>query len=299
MNWLGEYLNSNNFIWEFISQLCSSLYSGWTYVMQEMIKLLVAFPLIREISGVHAVWKMILLTSLTCVALIFVYVAAKNLFSVGNSFIRHTEMKVVFARMIYMMVFIMGSLPFIDWMIIFNNTLIGAIISKFGVAQFITDNPNKTFAGDLIASLLAIYQIYLAVKIIVGYWFRVAETNLMVAVSPIMFTLWMNPSWGGYLGIWLSRLMVLVFTQFVQVLILVLYNQMFVGFLGAGTLSSLALAVATLMLMDKVPDIFKQFSGGQNGVDIMANAVNTMRGIPTNRVALTQKIKDSILNRRR
>ena len=293
-------INSANFIWEFLKQLSDSIYGAMTYSMQEMIKLIVKFPSVRDMPEMYIIWKYMLFLSLTCIPIIFIYCGSKNLFAFNGNIIRNIELKSLLTRLCYMLVLILGSLPFIDWMVILNNTLIEVLMIRFDKATF-QHMTAPSVTGNLLATILIIYQIYLVFKIIIGYWLRVAELNLMAVISPMVFTMWINPNWGSYLGAWTGRIYNLIFTQFIQVLILVIYGQTLYKFYETGTIPSLCLSIATLMLMNNVPAFFQLFVGRDNSGYILANTFRGARGLSSrtrrgyqSAISTSSKIKNVI-----
>jgi hypothetical protein len=283
MVWFSDpSINQKNFLWEFLQQLSDSVYGALMYLMQEMVKLITVFPSVRQMPELYTIWKYMLFLSLTCIPLMFILCGSRNLFSLNGNIIRQIELKSLLTRLCYMLVLILGSLPFIDWMVILNNTLIEVLVVRFNVhSTFAHHVTAPTLSGNFIATALIIYQMYLAIKIIIGYWLRVAELNLMAVVSPAVFTMWINPGWGSYLGAWTSRIYVLIFTQFVQVLILIIYGQTLYRFYETGTVPSLCLSIATLILMNNVPAFFQLFAGRDNAGHILNNTWRNVRGLPS------------------
>lgn len=280
MQWLiGKFANTTNIIWEFLAQLSLSVYDGLVYLMREMIKLITHFPTIRDIPEIKTIWIFMMLLSFSCIGLIIVWLATKNFISLGN-IIKTVEMKVVFGRLLYALIFVGVSLIFIDWLITFNNLLVDILVMRFDVLRPLNYISSQFFGANLAAAALIIFQMYLSIKIMIGYWLRVAEVNLMAITSPAMYTLWINPSWGGFLNSWLQRLVALIFTQFVQVLILVLYGMVIYKFFEKGTISSLCLAAAFLMLMNNVPTFINRFMVPDNSVQIMQKTWNKITGTP-------------------
>ncbi len=283
-------------LFDFLYTIIERFYQGSVLVISEMVKLITKFPLIKETSEIYDIWLFLVYLSTTCIALIFIYLSAKNIMNIGYNynFIRTVELKQVFTRMLYMIVFIIGSLPFIDYLILFNNTLIDALSQRFDVMNAVDMiSASQGLLGNFIASALIIYQIYLVVKIMIGYWLRVAEVNLMAVVSPVMMVLWINPNWGGYLSTWLTRLVTLIFTQFTQVLILVLYAKLAHRFFTEGTIKNLCLAISFLILMTNTPVILQRFICHDNTGVVMVKTYNNVKRT----ISKTASLKDSLKNK--
>lgn len=269
MDWIKDLLDqTGKSINDFLYQLSDSVYNGLIFLMQEMVKLLRKFPLISDTPEIYDVWKIMLYISCTFISFIIVYLAFKNICSISN-ITKSIEMKVVFGRLLYTLALIIGSLTFVDWLITFNNLLVDFFMETFDVQNSLQYMASDNITSNLVAACLIIYQMYLALKIMIGFWMRVAELNLMVVVSPIIFVLWINPNWNSYLPEWTRRIVSLIFTQFIQVLLMVLYGKMVYRFYESGSISSLCLAAAFLILMTNTPSFFDRFVAKDNAAKIV------------------------------
>lgn len=242
-------------IWKFIYEMIAKLYDYLVLAMVFMVNKLMSFPLLTQIPEIRDIWKWMLLLSVMFIPLIFIWLCLKKLAG-GDRW--DTDLKKTIVRIFYMFGFILLTFPFVDWLVIFNNTIISALVNKYDIKNNLAIN-NAPILNDLVAGVLIIIQLYFVGKIVLGYYLRILEVNFAVIVSPALYVLWINQGWSGYIGQWITRIVTLIFSQFVQVLILVLYSQMFHKFINNGSWDNLFLALAALVTMDKVPAIVQHF----------------------------------------
>lgn len=289
MDWIQQLLASaGEKIQTFFFRLSENIYNGLMFLMQEMIKLIREVPLIKDTPEIRDIWLMMLYISCSFITLIIVYLAFKNMCSIGD-ITRTIEMKNIFGRLIYTLVLILGSLTFVDWLITFNNLLVDFLMNTFKVEESMQYLSSDNFISNLVAAALIIYQMYLAIKIMIGYWLRIAELNLMVVASPVVFVLWINPNWGSYLSEWVRRIVSLIFSNFIQVLLMVLYSKMVLRFFNTGTISSLCLAAAFLILMNNTPTFFDRFVSKDNSAQIVSK---TFKNITNKSKSSMQKVNN-------
>jgi hypothetical protein len=262
--WIG------NGISDFLLNLTETIYSGLLYIMTEMINLICKLPLISSFPELHPIWKFMTYGSLSLIGLIIVYIAVKNLIGSTGNIVKVVEMKLVMGRMIYALIFIVLSPLIINWNIMFNNILIEALVSRFSVKDALTLMCTGSIVGNLVAMTLILVQMYLIIKVIIGYWLRLGELLLMYVAGPAIYTAWINPAWGGYLSEWWKRITTLIYTNFFQVLILAIYGKVVFRFFTAGTVSGICLGISLLILMTNVPSFFSKFMAVDNAPRIMS-----------------------------
>ncbi|MFW6015060.1 MAG: conjugal transfer protein TrbL family protein, partial [bacterium] len=107
----------------------------------------------------------------------------------------------------------------------------------------------------------------------------------------VMMVLWINPNWGGYLSEWIRRSSSLIFTQFIQVLILALYSKLVHRFFISGSISSLCLAAAFLILMTNVPSLLQRFIAPDSSGAIMAKTYRSITNKPKQYNSIKSNIK--------
>jgi uncharacterized membrane protein YphA (DoxX/SURF4 family) len=268
-SWLGTQITAG----------ANAVYSGLVWAMEEMVKLISVFPTMKSMPEVYTIWNFMTILSISCIAVILLYLGIKSLSSSsGNSNLgRSVELKMILPRIFCAGIFIILTIPFVDILINFNNVLIEILSVKFNVIKALQYISAPTFLGNLVAIILIFFQMYMAIKIMIGYWLRVAEVVLMVVVSPAIFTLWINPNWGGYIKEWISRLVTLIFTQFIQILIMVIYGQIIYRFFYTASISSICLAASLLILMNNVPQFLTRFMAKDNSLQIIQNTYRKIR----------------------
>lgn len=264
-------------MWKFVYELIAKIYGYLITAMTYMVDKLMTFPLVTQIPEIRDIWQWMLLLSVMFLPIIFLLLCLKKVTG-GDSW--DTNLKQTIVRIFYMFGFIILTFPFVDWLVMFNNTLIGALITKYDIKNNLTLATNHApILNDLVAGVLIIVQLYFVVKIVFGYFLRILEVNVAVIVSPALYVLWINQGWSGYIGQWISRLVTVIFSQFIQVLILVLYSQMFHKYINSGTWDNLFLALAALVTMDKAPEIVQHFIARDNAGQIALRSIsNTARG---------------------
>lgn len=262
MDWLTSLLGT----------FANWIYESLVVIIQKMFSTITKFPDLETVPGLHDIWKYVTAISLIGIVMIIVYIGAKMLTTTCDAGSK-LNLKTVMGRLIYATCMITLVKPSIDLLIIFNNTLVDAFIVKFNVLNSISSLTSLDIGilTSFIVIGLMVYQIYLACKITIGYWVRVAEVFLMYVASPIMITLWINPNWGSHLSAWLNRLISLIFTQFSQILILTLYSMLTVTFFTSGSISSLFLGVACFILMNDAPSWLEKYIGADNSAKVIRN----------------------------
>lgn len=254
--------DTNNVMWQFMIHLLDNIYNSLIIAMNFMIDKLMKFPLVTQIPEVRDIWQWMLLLSVMFISLIVCWQFLKRLAGMNNQDI---DFKQLMIRAFYMFGFIVLTFPFIDWLVMFNNSLIDALVAKYDIKANInmatTSNP---FTNDIFAGVLLVLQLFFVGKIVLGYYFRVIELNFSVIVSPALYVMWINQGWSGYISQWVTRMVTLVFSQFIQVLVLVLYSQMFHKYINNGSWDSLFLALASLITMDQIPSVIQSFVARDN-----------------------------------
>jgi hypothetical protein len=226
-------------------------------VTKNILDVITNMPLISSLNEMKIIYWVVLGISVSCISCIFAYKGIKLLFSLDE--MNRSEGKRIFSRLIYSLILEMLSLKYIDALIIFNNLIMGFMISKtnnLSIASVMNDE-----YGFFLPLILLLIELGILVKILIGFWMRMAELVFAAIVSPVMFTLWINNEWSGFLRNWNRRVIVLTFTQSAQVLLLIIYTLMLNGWTKYGTFNSICLTVAALFSIDRAPKILQVFSG--------------------------------------
>jgi hypothetical protein len=250
VNGIDEYLH--NIGYNVVEKFTGSL----NEVMQEMMKYIVQMPYLKDIATITPLYDMVKVISLSGVSLVVGYKGLKMLLSEDE--MDRMEGKRTFSRLVYSLIFSMLSLKYIDGMIFLNNTASSAITSKHSITPFSTGKET----GLLLPLLFFVGEGVILLKVSVGFWMRMAELVFAGIISPIMFTLSINKEWSGYLKNWSKRTATLVFSQTTTVLILILFSMMMEGLMLSGTFAGGCLSVATLLMMDRGPEVLQRF--GEN-----------------------------------
>ena len=265
------------------NNLLNSMGDKLNKLSNKMLRSVTHMPYLKDLPEVIPVYNYIRYVSLSLTGCVVGYKGLKLLFS--NNEMDKVESKRVFSRLFYSLTFSGLSLKFIDLLILGNNTLSAFILSKFNIDTSTSLLCSVDDLGLLIPTAFFLIQILEIIKILVGFWMRMAELVFAGIISPVMFTLWINNEWSGYLKNWVKRVSVLVFTQITLVLILIIYSMMLKGWLLSNTLNGICLTIATLFLLDKGPKILQNFASNSEYND----AKSTINKIIHSKVARTIK----------
>jgi hypothetical protein len=220
------------------------------------MKYIIKMPYLKDITTITPLYDIVRILSLSGVSLVIGYKGLKMLLSEDE--MDRLEGKRTFSRLIYSLIFSILSLKYIDGMIFLNNTTSSVITSKHSITPFSTGKET----GLLLPLLFFICEGVILLKVSVGFWMRMAELVLAGIISPIIFTLSINKEWSGYLKNWSKRTATLVFSQTTTVLILILFSMIMEGLMLSGTFAGGCLSIATLLMMDRGPEILQKF--GEN-----------------------------------
>lgn len=258
-------------IWERFSNW---IYENLTSTLKMMYSLITKFPKISEMTELNTIWQFVTLISVGCIGLVIVYLGFKMFVSVSSA--NKINIVTIFERLVYSSCFIAVNRLLIDLLIDFNNTLVDVFVKKFDLINLLNPDVYISEWVGLVAVGLAIFQLFLSVKIMIGYFLRVAEVTLMYVTTPIMCTLWINPNWSGHLNTWINRLVSLIFTQFAQVVILIIYSQLIFGFFESISIFNICLGSAFLILMNNMPSWIEKYISPDNSGKIMVNTCKSV-----------------------
>lgn len=232
-------------------------------IMKIMLDTITRMPLLSSLHTMMKAYYIVLIISVSCISCIFAYKGIKMLFSIDE--FDKIEGKQIFSRLIYSIMLEILSLRYIDALIIFNNLIISFMVAKLPILPLISDIDNSY--GALLPIVMLLIELAIAVKILIGFWMRMAELVFAGITSPILFTLWINNEWAGFLKNWNRRIVVLIFTQSTQIILLIIYTLMLDGWALSGTFNGICLAVATLFSLDRAPKILQLFADDSSYVE--------------------------------
>lgn len=284
--------------------LSESLQSGANVFLSEMLSFVLQTPLIAANPVIVEIWAIVRVISFSIIGIMFAWEGFKKVISSDNV-IRHVEFKEMFVRMIYGIILAVFSLDIIDIMIGFDNALVNTVKNAFPVTINNNIGVNGAFSFIMVIALM-IVQVVLGVKLIIQYWMRMAEILLMAVLGPLMYTLWINPKWGNYLGRWIDRLITNIFTTFVWALIIALYSGMvsavasagmLVGFPTLGPIAGICLSIALLLVMIDTPEFLRSYlHSGQSPINMIKSTVSNIKNSAPTKIA--QRATGWMLNRK-
>lgn len=242
-------------------------------VMQEMINTITEMPHISSIKGIIPVYNIIRAISIGSISAIVAFKGLKMILSYDEN--SKLEGKQLMGRIAYSVVLGNLSLPFIDVMIDFNNMLIKTLTSRFSLVPLLGSNVNKAY-GVIIISILLLLELFCTIKIMIQFWMRMSELVFTGVISPLIFTLWINEQWGGYLRQWTRRVVVLIFSQFCQILMLILYSMIVSGLALSG-FNGLCLAIGTLLLIMETPKVLNGLMDTGSNFRSVKRTINSFR----------------------
>lgn len=254
----------------------NNLISDTENLINELLKSTTHMPLISSVSGISTLYNTVKILSYGCTGCIVAYKGVKMLFS--PDLIDNKDGKDLLSRFAYSFIFSTLSIKFIDTMINFANTLNEILIKNFSLVSLM---PNVKGAGMIIVILMMFLELLVSLKILVEFWMRMAELVFSGVISPVLFVFWINKEWSGFLTNWWKRVMVLIFTQVVQVLLMIVYTAMINGMVLSGSIQSICLSVASLLMIGKAPNILASLTDSTNNVKNAYNSVQSAKKVTT------------------
>lgn len=244
-------------IGDFFLSLDGQIRTGVSNLMDDLINLILSTPTVSDQPTVYAIWESVRLISFTLIGGMFAWKGFETVISQG-SIGKTVDMKDMFMRMIYGIILAVFSLNLIDIIINLNNVFVESIRLRFPMSIDSKIYKDNTFSYFLSLALL-IVQVVLSVRIAIQYFMRLGEIWLMAVLSPLFYTLWINPSMGGYLGTWFRRVTATIFTQLVWAVLLALYTGLVSMVALEETMWGMCMSLALLLTMLKTPNYFHQF----------------------------------------
>ncbi len=271
------------------NQFANWIYSNLAHTLKIMYGLIIKFPKVSEMGELFSIYQFVTIVSLACMMITIIYLGVK-MFTTAGSVSSKIKIKSIIGRLMYATCFIAVSGLIIDLLIDLNNVLVDVFCTKFDLINLLSQDVYISTWVELTAVGIAIFQLFLAIKIMIGYFLRVAEVALMYVTNPIMICLWVNPSWGSHFSSWLNRLISLIFTQFSQIIILIIYSKIIFSFSLECNIYNLCLGVAFLILMEEMPNWISKYISPDNSGDIM---IKTGKKISANgkRIFKSKKVK--------
>lgn len=304
--WAGEEFDTlKGDLGDFFIYLAEQVQKGANGFLSELMEFVLHTPTLAENEVIITLWSTVRIISFSIIGVMFAYEGFKKVISNDKGVLQHVEFKDMFVRMIYGLIFAVFSLDIIDMMINFNNALIATVKTAFPMTLDAELSVNGVFSFIMITALV-IVQIALGIKLILQYWMRMAEIWLMAVLSPLVYTLWINPKWGNYLGNWSSKMITTIFTTFIWALILAIYSGMvslvsatgiLVGFETIGPIAGICLSIAMLLVMIETPSFLRGFMS--NSPNMAQSISSTYRNIKNSTPAgLTKKAAGWIINKK-
>ena len=206
--------------------------------------------------GLAAVNHLLVMAGGASLAAIFIYSSLRTVADAGGS--RHHQLQVVLPRVLAAVALATFSLPLIQQLIDLNNALCGVVVG--GAAVNLGDLPwSSPLSGPAVATaanniflLLFAAALVLAVVILaLAYVVRYTLLAVLCASAPLAATCWILPETRGFARQWSRLLVVSLFMQFGQ--LLVLRVAIALAFARGQGVVGMLYAFSCLYLMLRVP----------------------------------------------
>lgn len=282
---------------ELFKMICENLEVSSNKMLQELFDFVLYTPTIAEDPIILKLWTIIRIISFSLIGMMFVWEAFKKILSIDN-IVSAVEFKTMMTRLIYGLILTVFSLDIIDLMINFNQALIETVKTNFTIKISQELTINGVFGFIMVLALMLV-QMVLAIKLILQYWMRIAEIWLMAILGPIVYVLWINPNWGGYLRQWFSRLTSTIGTTLIWAILFAIYSAMvslvattgmLAGFPTLGPIAAMCLSIALLLTMHQAPSFLRGFmQSQQSAVDIMKSTAIDVMSMAKSPINITRK----------
>ena len=227
-----------------------------------------ATPLMADNSSVFAIWAV----TVAIADALFVLVIALlgfHVMSASSLGIEEIEFKHLLPQLAVVFLLVNSSIFVIDTVIGLSNAMISALYSAFPdtTVWTVLDSIAKQSASlGLVALFILIVFIILSVILLVYYVMRLVVLYLGAILAPLVFLLWLLPSFKDFVSAAVKTYVTTIFVLFVHVVILLLAASIFTGMLSGapdGSLNPLMasiVGIATLISLLKTQKMMMELS---------------------------------------
>jgi len=225
-------------------------------------------PLIVDNSSVFNLW----LVMVGIADVLFVLVVALlgfHVMSASTFGIEEIEFKHLLPRIALTFLLINSSVFLIDALIGLSNAMIHALqagFSKNPVWDSLADVVKQSGGMGLAALLIMVAFLIFSVILLVYYVGRIVTLYLGAVLAPIVFLIWLLPSFRDFASTAAKTYIATIFVLFVHVTILELAGSLFTGMAATSPghtlnpLMSLIVGIATLLALLKAQGVMMQYS---------------------------------------
>ncbi len=225
-------------------------------------------PLMADNSSVFAIWGVIV----AMVDALFVLVIALlgfHIMGASTLGIEEIEFKHLLPQLAVVFLLVNSSIFIIDSVISLSNAMIHVLYSAFPattVWTVLNKITEQSASLGLVALFILIIFIILSVILLVYYVMRLVVLYLGAILSPLVFLLWLLPSFKDFVSAAVKTYLTTIFVLFVHVVILLLAASIFSGMVSGGSSQSLnplmasIVGIATLISLIKTQKMMMELS---------------------------------------
>jgi Type IV secretion system pilin len=274
-----------------------------------------ATPLMAENASVFNLWLAIVAIT-DVLFVLMVILLGFHIMSFATFGLEEIEFKHLIPQLVMIFLLINTSIFAIDGVITISNGMIDALVKGFG-NNHVWDSLSKvaTESKDLKLAALLVFIVFmiLTVMLLIYYIIRLVTLYVGAVLSPLVFLLWLLPSFKDFAENAIKTYLSTIFVLFIHVVILILAASILVGMnqsdpsRALDPIMSMIVGIAVLLSLLKTQAILSQLSyasagartsrklGGQfiNGVSHLASrsSSKTMRTAPNTTVIQYKGVK--------
>ena len=225
-------------------------------------------PLMAENSSVFTIWAVIVAMADGLFVLVIALLGF-HVMSASSLGIDEIEIKHLLPQLAIIFLLVNSSIFIIDSVISLSNAMIHVLYSVFPgttVWNVLNEITKQSASLGLVALFILIVFIILSVILLVYYVMRLVVLYLGAILSPLIFLLWLLPSFKDFVSAAIKTYVTTIFVLFVHVVILLLAASIFAGMLSGGSTTALnplmasIVGIATLISLLKTQKMMMELS---------------------------------------
>lgn len=236
--------------------------TGWPAFAHALLSGLSAFalstPAITDLTTVHALWRAALGVSAGFAVLLLLAAGGLSVLPAGFPGATPLSVRHLAIRLLVAIVLATQSLTLTAWLLRFNNFLITAVTTQGNLLASLRQPAPVGGLLVVLISLLPYISLLLALAVI--YAIRLVELLILTVLGPLAAVFLIHPGTERLTLLWATELLAVTFLQFVQALLLELFQVVVITLPARqGTVSALASSLALLVLTLKLPGWMAKF----------------------------------------
>jgi hypothetical protein len=230
-------------------------------------------PLMADNSGVFNVWLAIVGIADVLFILILALIGF-HVMSFSSLGFKELDLKHLLPQIVVGFLLINSSIFLIDTIISLSNAMIDALNKAFSVQHAwepLKEILGKSATFTLFILVVMVFFVALALALLVYYVVRIVALYVGAVLSPLIFLLWVLPSFRDFAYTAIRVYLSTIFVLFVHVVILLLASSLFKGVRASelgdlpNALMSLVLGIATLWSLLKTQSVMSQLTYASQG----------------------------------